>query len=136
MTRADVLTLALESEIAGKAADPATLFTKDVTGWSPYASVSSLDEIAEAAAERDTAFSNVAILFRGVDEVGNKAYAEWVIEADHTGLFALGDGAEIEATGRHVVLAGVTVAEFRGDQIRAFRSYFDEVSVLEQLIGD
>ena len=59
------------------------------------------------------------ILFRGLDEVGNKAFAEWVIEADHTGPFVLGEDAVLEATGRHVQLAGATVADFRDGKIRS-----------------
>ncbi len=74
-------------------------------------------------------------MFRGLDEVGNKAFAEWVVEADHTGPFVLGEGAELEATGRHVQLAGVTVADFRDGKIRSYRTYFDEVSLLEQIVG-
>ena len=75
--------------------------------------VSGLDALAQLATLREEAFSNVVIMFRGVDEVGNKAFAEWLIEADHTGPLVLGDEAVVEPTGRHVRLAGVTVADFR-----------------------
>ena len=115
--------------------DLGTLFTDDVVGWSPYASVSGLTALAALAALREIAFSNVVILFRGLDEVGNKAYAEWLIEADHTGPLVLGEGAELEATGRHVQLAGVTVADFRGGKIRSYRTYFDDISLIEQIVG-
>ena len=81
------------------------------------------------------AFSNVAVLFRGVDEVGNKAFAEWVIEADHTGPFVLDEDVAVEATGRRVQLAGVTVADFRDGKIRSFRTYFDDMSLIEQIVG-
>jgi hypothetical protein len=33
-----------------------------------------------------------------------------------------------------VKLAGVTVAEFRGEKIRSFRTYFDDLSLIEQLV--
>ena len=132
--RADVLASALDSQLGGTPIDPATLFTDDVVGWSPIATISGLEDLAPGTSARDIAFSNVEVLFRGVDEVGNKAVAEWLVECDHTGPFDLGDGASVDATGRHVVLAGVTVAEFRGDKIRAFRSYFDEVTLLEQIV--
>ena len=90
-----------------------TLFTDDVVGWSPYATVSGLTALAELSALREIAFSNVVILLRGVDEVGNRAYAEWLIEADHTGPLVLDEDVVLEATGRHVQLAGVSVADFR-----------------------
>ena len=133
-SRKDVLLKALEAEVGGASVDPATLFTDDVVGWSPIASVSGLTDLADLAADRDTAFSNVVIMFRGLDEVGNKAVAEWLIEADHTGPLDLGEDAVVEATGRHIQLAGVTVADFRGEKIRSFRTYFDDVSLLEQMV--
>ena len=133
-SRKDVLLKALEAEVGGATVDRATLFTDDVVGWSPIASVSGLTDLVELAADRETTFSNVVILFRGLDEVGNKAFAEWLVEADHTGPMVLGDGAVLEATGRRVRLAGVTVADFRGEKIRSFRTYFDDVSLLEQMV--
>ena len=134
-SRKDVLLKALEAEVGAASVDPGTLFTDDVVGWSPYASVSGLPAVTALAAARDTAFSNVAIVFRGLDEVGNKAFAEWLIEADHTGPLVLGEDAVLEATGRRVKLAGATVADFREGKIRSFRTYFDDVSLIEQLVG-
>ena len=133
-SRKDVLLKALEAEVGGAPVDPGTLFTDDVVGWSPITAVSGLTDLADLAADRDTAFSNVVIMFRGLDEVGNKAFAEWVIEADHTGPLVLGEDAVVEATGRHVKMAGVTVADFRGEKIRSFRTYFDDASLIEQIV--
>jgi len=133
-SRKDVLLMALEAEVGGASVDLGTLFTDDVVGWSPYASVSGLAELTVLAALREVAFSNVVILFRGLDEVGNKAYAEWLIEADHTGPLILADGLEVEATGRHVMLPGVTVADFRDGKIRSYRTYFDDISLIEQMV--
>ena len=77
---------------------------------------------------------NVVILFRGLDEVGNRAYAEWLIEADHTGPLVLAEDVALEATGRRVKLPGVPVADFRDGKIRSYRTYFDDVSLIEQLV--
>jgi ketosteroid isomerase-like protein len=134
-SRRDVLSKALEAEVGGASADPGALFTDDVVGWSPYATVSGLGALAELAALREDAFSNVIIRFRGLDEVGNKAFAEWLIEADHTGPLVLGDEAVVEATGRHVRLPGVTIADFREGKIRSYRTYFDDLSMIEQIVG-
>jgi ketosteroid isomerase-like protein len=134
-SRKDVLLKALEAEAGSASVDLGTLFTDDVVGWSPYASVSGLTALADLSALLETAFSNVAIMIRGVDEVGNKAFAEWLIEADHTGPLVLGADAVLEATGRHVLLPGVTVADFRAGKIRSFRTYFDDVSLIEQIAG-
>jgi ketosteroid isomerase-like protein len=134
-SRKDVLLKALEAEVGGATEDLGTLFTDDVVGWSPYATVSGLTALAALSTLRETAFSNVAISLRGLDEVGNKAFAEWLIDADHTGPYVLGEDAAVEATGRHVQLAGVTVADFRDGKIRSYRTYFDDLSLIEQIAG-
>jgi len=133
-SRKDTLARALEAEVGGEAVDPGTLFTDDVVGWSPLASVSGISALAGLEVIHELAFSNVVILFRGLDEVGNKAFAEWVIEADHTGPFILSEDVVVEPTGRHVQLAGATVADFRDGKIRSYRTYFDDISLIEQLV--
>ena len=135
-SRKDTLLMALEAEVGGTTEDLATLFTEDVVGWSPYASVSGVAALSELSAFHDLAFSNLALSLRGLDEVGNKAFAEWVIDGDHTGPLALGGDTVLEATGRHVQLAGATVADFRDGRIHSYRTYFDDVSLIEQLVGD
>ena len=135
-SRKDTLARALEAEVGGEAVDPGTLFTDDVVGWSPLASVSGISALAGLEVIHELAFSNVVILFRGLDEVGNKAFAEWVVEADHTGPLMLDEDVVVEATGRHVVLAGATMADFRDGKIRSFRTYFDDLSLIEQIVSD
>jgi ketosteroid isomerase-like protein len=132
-TRSDVLLEALQAE-AGGSNDVTALFTEDVVGWSPYASVSGLTAVAELSVLREEAFSNVVIGVRGVDESANRAFAEWVLEADHTGPFLLGDTV-IDGTGHHVELPGVTVADFRDGKIASFRSYFDDLALIDQIVG-
>ena len=134
-SRKEVLSNALWAEAGGASADLETLFTDDVVGWSPYATVSGLAALAGLSALREEAFSNVVITFRGLDEVGNKAFAEWLVEADHTGPLVLDEENVLEATGRHVQLPGVTVADFREGKIRSFRTYFDDISLIEQIAG-
>jgi ketosteroid isomerase-like protein len=133
-SRKDVLLKALEAEVGAESADLSTLFTDDVVGWSPYATVSGLTALTELAILRDMAFSNVVLSFRGLDEVGNKAFAEWLIEADHTGPLVLSEDSVLEATGRHIQLPGATVADFRDGKIRSYRTYFDDISLIEQLV--
>ena len=134
-SRKEVLADALKAEVGAASVDLKTLFTDDVVGWSPYATVSGLAALADLAALREAAFSDVVITFRGLDEVGNKAFAEWLVEADHTGPLVLSEDSVLEATGRHVLLPGVTVADFREGKIRSFRTYFDDISLIEQIAG-
>ena len=134
-SRKEVLAEALRAEVGAASADLTTLFTGDVTGWSPYVTLSGLAAVADLAALREAAFSDVVITFRGLDEVGNKAFAEWLVEADHTGPLVLSADTALEATGKHLQLAGVTVADFREGKIRSFRTYFDDLSLIEQIVG-
>jgi len=134
-SRKEVLADAIKAEVGAASPDLKTLFTDDVSGWSPYVTVSGLTALAALSALREVAFSNVVITFRGLDEVGNKAFAEWLVEADHTGPLVLSEDSALEATGRHVVLPGVTVADFRDGKIRSFRTYFDDISLIEQITG-
>ena len=134
-SRKEVLSNALKTEIGAASVDLKTLFTDDVVGWSPYASVSGLEALADLSALREEAFSNVVVTFRGLDEVGNKAFAEWLVDADHTGPLVLSADTVLEATGRHVRLPGVTVADFRDGKIRSYRTYFDDISLIEQIVG-
>ncbi len=134
-SRKQVLADAIEAEVGAASADPKALFTDDVTGWSPYVTVSGLPAVAALSALREEAFSNVVVMFRGLDEVGNKAFAEWLVDADHTGPLVLSEDSVLAATGRHVQLPGVTVADFREGKIRSFRTYFDDISLIEQIVG-
>ena len=134
-SRKEVLADAIKAEIGAVSVDPETLFTDDVVGWSPYVTVSGLAAVAALSALREEAFSDVVVTFRGLDEVGNKAFAEWLVEADHTGPLVLSEDTALEATGRHVQLPGVTVADFREGKIRSFRTYFDDLSLIEQIVG-
>ncbi|MGO9078662.1 MAG: nuclear transport factor 2 family protein [Streptosporangiaceae bacterium] len=134
-SRKEVLADAIKAEAGAASVDPETLFTDDVVGWSPYVTVSGLEAVADLSALREEAFSNVVVTFRGLDEVGNRAFAEWLIEADHTGPLVLDEDSVLEATGRHVQLPGVTVADFREGKIRSFRTYFDDLSLIEQMVG-
>ena len=40
----------------------------------------------------------------------------------------------LKPTGKRVKLAGATIADFRDGKIRSFRTYFDDLSLLEQLM--
>ena len=105
-----------------------------VTGWSPYATVSGLTALADLSALREAAFSNVVITFRGLDEVGNRRSPNGWSKRSHRAARA-GEDSVLEATGRHVQLPGVTVADFRDGKIRSFRTYFDDISLIEQIAG-
>jgi predicted ester cyclase len=133
-SRPSVFVRALETAVGVGNEDPSNLFTEDIHAWSPALMASSLEELSEALKLRDEALSNVTLAIRSLNVGGNKVIAEWRLDADHTGPLTVDDELTVEATGRHVHVGGATFAEFRGDKIRAFRSYFDEMALMEQLI--
>ncbi len=133
-TKETVLIQALEAAVTGDDSKLAQTFTEDVVGWSPNLAITSLAELAEEFGDRHDVLSNIVISFDAVYIIGDNAIAEWRIGADFTGALVVGDDVEIEPTGNRVVLAGATFAEFRGDLISAFRNYFDDAALLEQLL--
>jgi hypothetical protein len=131
---AAVLALAIEAAVTGDPALMESVFTDDVIAWSPNMSVTSLAELEAEFADRDDALSNVVFAVDSVDVVGGaKAIAEWRLSADHTGPLHIGDEV-LDASGRTIVLAGATFAEFRDGQICAMRTYFDDAALIEQLV--
>jgi ketosteroid isomerase-like protein len=124
---------ALEVSILGDATRLPALYTDDVRGWSPALTVSSRDELAAELATRADAFTDIVMSIDPVDITDGRGYAEWAFAATHTGAFALDDDDVIDPTGRRVTLRGLTVAEFQGSRIKAFRQYWDEIALLEGL---
>ena len=126
----------LDATVTGDRAAMADLVTADVTGWSPNLFVTSRDELLAALEQREDAFSGIEVRVQALDQVGDKAVAEWHVAVDHTGPLAVDDDLVIEPTGRRLHVSGATVAEFDGDRICAFRSYFDDLALIEQLLVD
>lgn len=73
---------------------------------------------------------------QALDQVGDKAIAEWHVALDHTGRLAIDDDLVVEPTGRRLHISGATIAEFDGDRICAFRSYFDDLALVEQALAE
>ena len=132
-SRRIVMVHALEVAVGVRTEDLSRLFTENVSAWSPNLVASSLAELQEAFDDRNAALGNLAVVITGVDVIDNKAFAEWVMEADHLGPLVI-DDIRVEPTGQRVKLGGATIAEFEGHRIRAFRTYFDTLALLEQMI--
>jgi hypothetical protein len=132
-SRRIVMVHAIEVAVGIRVEDPSHLFTENVSAWSPNLIASSLEELRAAFDDRNAALGKLAVVITGLDVIDNKAFAEWVMEADHIGPLVL-DDLRIEATGRRLQLGGATIAEFEGHRIRAFRSYFDAVALIEQML--
>ena len=133
-TRAEVLRRGLEACIVGDVAALPELFTEDVSGWSPNLLVSSLAELAEAVADREDSLSDVALQVDALDITGNKGFIEYRVSAVFSGPFLISDEVVIEPNGRELLLGAAMVAEFSGGRISAFRNYFDDATLMEQML--
>lgn len=110
------------------------LFTTDVVVWSPNLFVGSLDELTETLAFREQAFSDVDIRIDALDVFANKGFAELRMSATFSGPFVIDNDVMIEPNGQELVLGAAAVADFEGDKIKALRAYFDDASLLEQML--
>jgi ketosteroid isomerase-like protein len=131
--RAAVLVRAIEASVTGDSALVCDLYTNDVQGWSPALSVSSAVELAVEFEDREDAFSDIDLKVAPLDAGDDQACVEWVATATHSAPLVVDDDLVIEPTGRRITVRGVTIADFDGDRIRAFRQYWDEVAVLTDL---
>lgn len=131
--RATVLVQAIEASVAGDSNVIGDLYTNDVHAWSPAMTVSSAAQLAVEFEDREDAFSDIQLDMSPLPVGGDQACVEWIATATHSGPLVVDDDAVIEATGRRITLRGVTVADFEGERIRAFRQYWDEVGLLVEL---
>ncbi len=129
-----MLVKGIEASVAGDSSVVDDLYADDVQAWSPAMTMSSAAELAVEFEDQDEAFSDIELDLTPLDVAGDRACVEWVATVTHSGPLVIDDdGVVIEATGKRCTLRGVTVADFEGDRIKAFRQYWDEVAILEQL---
>ena len=132
--RGRVLRRALEDCVVGKTDALPELFTADVSVWSPNMLVTSLDELTEAVADREGALTDVTIQIAALDVVGNKGYVEYRLGGVFSGPFVIDGDTVIEPNGQEIVVGAALVAEFTGDKISALRNYFDDLSLVGQML--
>ena len=121
--RTDRVLRATVAIVSGDSSAVAELFTADVVAWSPTLSVSSRVELAVELEDQDDGISDVEVRPGPFVVDGDQICTEWVATAHHSGP---ADAWSVAPAVRTVTLRGVTMAEFRGDQIRAVRHYWDE----------
>ena len=133
-TRSDVLRRALEACIVGNVDALPDLFTEEVSGWSPNMLVGSLGELSEVVADRDGSLSDVSLQINALDVFGNKGFVEYRVSAVFSGPFVITDTTVIEPNGETIVVGAAMAAEFEGNKISAFRNYFDDMTLMEQML--
>ena len=113
-----------------------SLFTDDVTAWSPNLLAVGLDDLAQNLASRETTFSDVAVNITSVGILGNKGFAEFEVAATFSGPFVINDAVALEPNGRQLLLGAAAIADFKGDRIASLRAYFDDATLLEQMLAE
>ena len=111
------------------------LFHDDVTVWSPNLLAVGLADLAENLAFRELAFSDVDIQIDALHVFANKGFAEFRVTATFSGPFVLGQETVIEPNGQKLLLGAAAIADFEGGKIKALRAYFDDATLLEQMVA-
>ena len=131
---ADTLRRAIEAFETGDAQVFPELFAPDVSGWSPVMMVNGLDELVAAFSDFESSLSDIEVQIDAVDGFGNKALAEYRITGVFTQPFVVDDEVVIEPHGGTVVLGAAMVAEFEDGLITAYRNYFDDITIFDQML--
>ena len=124
---------ALQAGLQRDGATLAELCTDDVKGWTPTRATGSLAELVAQLDTTDPSFTEFELDVFPLPVHGDHACVEWQASMTHSGDLDLGEGQVVPASGLRVTINGVTVAEFEGDLICAFRQYWNELSLYEQL---
>jgi hypothetical protein len=111
------------------------LFHDDVTVWSPNLLAVGLADLAENLQFREMAFSDVDIQIDALDVFANKGFAEFRVAATFSGPFVIEEELAIEPNGHRLLLGAAAIAEFQGNKIKALRAYFDDATLLEQMVA-
>jgi len=111
------------------------LFDDDVTVWSPNLFAVGLADLAENLAFRENTFSDVDIQIDALDVFANKGFAEFRVTATFTGPFVIGKETVIEPNGHELLLGAAAIADFEAGKIKALRAYFDDATLLEQMLA-
>ena len=111
------------------------LLTADATVWTPNMLANGLSDLQASLAFRESAFSNVDIQFDTLDVFGNRGLAEFRVAGLFSGSFVIDETVVIEPNHRTLLLGAAAVADFENAKIRAVRAYFDDSSLLEQMLA-
>ena len=111
------------------------LVTDDVTVWTPNMLAVGLSSLQENLAFRESAFSDVDIQFDTLDVFGSRGLAEFRVGGTFSGPFVITEAVVIEPNRHKLLLGAAAVADFEQTKIRAVRAYFDDSSLLEQMLA-
>ena len=78
--------------------------------------------------------SDVDIQIDALDVFANKGFAEFRVAATFSGPFVIEKDVVIEPHGQRLLLGAAAIADFEAGKIKALRAYFDDATLLEQML--
>lgn len=111
------------------------LVMDDVTVWTPNMLAVGLSDLQVNLAFRESAFSDVDIQFDTLDVFGSRGLAEFRVGGIFSGPFVITEAVVIEPNRHKLLLGAAAVADFEQMKIKAVRAYFDDSSLLEQMLA-
>ena len=111
------------------------LFHDDVTVWSPNMLAVGLDDLTENLEFREMAFSDDDVQIDALHVFAGRGFAEFRVAATFSGPFVIEKETVIEPDGHKLLLGAAAIADFEGGKIKALRAYFDDATLLEQMVA-
>ena len=112
------------------------VFTDDVTVWSPNLLASGLADLAENLRFRERRI----LRRRHPDRCPRRLREQGARRVPRLGhllrSLRVDEQVVIEPNGHQLLLGAAAVADFDGDKIKALRAYFDDATLLEQMLPE
>ncbi len=132
-TRSD-LTCLLQIAIVGEPETLRDALTEDAHGWSPTFEFSSCAEAEAAFRERDRPLMVQQFRIDRMCWSANVVFAEWSLRASLRTPLLVADDILVEADDRDIALGGATVAVRCGALLSSVHTYFDDATLIEQVV--
>lgn len=125
---------AIEAAVVGEPDQLQGVLTVDAVGWSPALRYGSREEAVAALREHPAALSVTEFHIVRLIRPPPFLVAEWHLAAVHDQAFLVADDLLIDVSQNPLHLSGTTVAKVRGTLIEAVHTYYDEASLVEQVV--
>lgn len=130
-----VVESALVTVLTGQVDGLGDALTDDVEGWSPTVRFGSLREAEELLSDVTASLPISEFDLDGLWWNEPFAFAEWRVKAIMSVPLLIGDDLMVSGSGQPIHIAGATFAEFRNGRIARINTYFDDASLIEQVLG-
>ena len=132
--RLDRFTELIRAAVVGEPPELHLALSEGAVGWSPAGEFACRDEAVTHSAQSVSSLSVErfrVLMLRWSEPL---VFSEWWLGARQEDPLLIGEDVLIEPTGRVIELVGATVAEVRDDRVVVAHTYFDDASLIEQII--